>query len=119
MSIHKQTDEPNVLRIYGASDDLIEVEGAVCAEFNPDAGESGEDELTYLATSAGTLLSIDYTKGGIWRVHVLDKGDAIEVVKEEAPTDDEDNYSDVVTLRFSLPVKWVLCCGELVRVGAA
>jgi len=85
--------------VYGASDDLIEVEGQIDEEFNPAADEDG-----FLAFSDGTLLSIAYTDAGFWRIHVL-KGGASHATKVEG--DDEDtNYSDRLTLVGD--IRWVL-----------
>jgi len=87
------------ITVYGASDDLVEVEGDISEEFN-----SHEDETGFLGFSDGTLLSIAYTAEGFWRIHVV-KGGTAHVDKVEG--DDEDtNYSDRVTLTGD--VRWVL-----------
>lgn len=82
--------------IYGASDDLIEVEGALVAEFNA----FDEDEGVYLAFSDGTMLRVVYDDGGVWRItpHVSGRASYFKV---EAPGDDENNYSDRVTLTLA------------------
>ncbi len=54
--------------VYGASDDLIEVEGAIREEFT--ANRDGEANL--LAFSDGTLLEVTYTDAGIWRIASAD-----------------------------------------------
>jgi len=77
--------------IYGASDDLIEVEGDLNEEFNP----SG-DGISYLAFTDGTVLSILYGEEGIWRINRIAAGGA-QYVKFEADDPDK-NYSDRVTL---------------------
>lgn len=89
------------ITIYGASDDLIEVEGAITEEFNPP-----EDEPSYLAFSDGSLLSITYTDDGLWKISVFCVGEDTAFEMESA-TDVDDNYSDRVTLTGEF--KWVVC----------
>jgi len=55
--------------IYGASDDLLELEGQLSEELNPSS-----DEKNLLALSDGTLLEIWYDDDGIWRIRSLAKG---------------------------------------------
>lgn len=77
--------------IYGASDDLIEVEGDVEDEFNV-------YDPAYLALSNGVVLFIEYTKSGIWRIRVDAGHEHVQI--EPATSDDgrDDlgypNYSD-------------------------
>jgi hypothetical protein len=92
-----------MLKIYGASDDLIEIEGDIREEFDP----SDADEPSLLAFSDGTLLQIQYGAGdlGFWRIHPVVYGSA-SCSKVEA-TNEEDNYSDIVTLDGD--IKWIVC----------
>ena len=60
-----------MITVYGASDDLIEVDG--------------------------TILRITYMPSGVWRIGVVTRGSA-ELKVEPAPEGDEDNYSDRATL---------------------
>jgi hypothetical protein len=54
-----------MITIYGASDDLIEVEGDIREEFNV----YPENDTRYLiAISDGTLLKMWYDDDGIWRI---------------------------------------------------
>lgn len=78
--------------IYGASDDLIEVEGLISQEFS---ATLEDDALNYLGFSDGTVLSVQYT-GGFWRVHRVAVGTA-SYTKTEA-TNEERDYSDRVVL---------------------
>lgn len=82
--------------IYGASDDLIELDGAIREEFTC----YDEDEPTYLAFSDGTVLSVLYDGQGMWRVNRVAEGSAT-YAKREA-TDPDDDYSDRVTLAGDL-----------------
>jgi len=93
--------------VYGASDDLVEVKGDIRAEFS--AAEDGG----YLAFSDGTLLSIDFTAAGIWRIIRLVKG-AASVTNIEGDVKDG-NYSDRVTVTSSVPIRWVLYGGAVAR----
>jgi hypothetical protein len=62
------------LTIYGASDDLIEIEGDIDEEFNPPE----YDEPTLLVFSDGTILKVQYGAGGdgFWRISPVVKGSA-------------------------------------------
>lgn len=61
------------ITIYGASDDLIEIEGDILEEFN--FYPRGE-ESRILAVSDGTLLRVYYDKDGIWRLNKISGGSA-------------------------------------------
>lgn len=95
-----------MIRIYGASDDLIEIEGDISEEFT----YLGDDDQ--LAFSDGTLLNIRYDSHGIWRLSPLYKGQSrlthIVCTAEGYPDDD---YSDVVHLfdeELENPITWVM-----------
>lgn len=78
------------LTIYGASDDLVEIDGDSPQEFDGDSG--------VLAFSDGTLLLIDYGDAGTWDISRLAAGMAT-YEKVDAESGDSDlNYSDRVTL---------------------
>lgn len=104
--------------IYGASDDLVEVEGAIREEFS-----YGDDEAEHdlLAFSDGTLLSIKYANDGCWRIGRLVAGDADYQHRPAAGADEDHDgddgsssstppsYSDVVTLtRHTEEPMWVV-----------
>jgi hypothetical protein len=87
------------ITVYGASDDLIEIEGDIREEFHP----GDESAPTYLAFSTGAALSIRYTDEGIWRVTpVSSHGLSIE----QAPADDDANYTDRAHIEGD--IKWVV-----------
>lgn len=88
-----------MIKIYGTSDDLIEVDGAIRAEFPvTDTGDDG----VLLVVSNGVVLRIRYH--AFWSIeHVA--GAAVEF--ERCSGDDEDNYSDVATITD--PVSWIVC----------
>ncbi len=87
------------ITIYGASDDLIEIEGDVRKEFS----HSSED--AYLGCSDGTLLRVAYTEDGTWRITPVHLGSS-KYEKKEAVSADSDEYSDRVTLTGE--IKWVV-----------
>lgn len=87
-------------KIYGASDDLIELKGQISEEFNHYV--SGDDEENaYLAFSDGTLLNVVYDKDGIWRISRLAVGSC---AYEHTPGSVPDDTNDVAILRGEL--KW-------------
>lgn len=61
--------------IFGASDDLIEIEGHLREEFG---GYISDDEKLYIACSDGTLLSVSYD--GEWKFHVDRQGALFEKI---------------------------------------
>lgn len=90
-----------MIKIYGGSDDLIEIEGDLTEEFNIGAGDQ---QPKLLAFSDGTLLRIVYGDEGIWRITPLVRGSAV-YTKEFEATDADGEYSDVVTLDGD--IQWV------------
>lgn len=88
------------ITIYGASDDLIEVEGDISEEFSA----LGEDDGYLIAVSDGTLLRVRYTADGVWRIEPVHQGGAdLDIV--QAISADDDNYSDRATLTGT--IDWV------------
>jgi hypothetical protein len=86
--------------IYGASDDLIELEGDIREEFNA----LDLDDGALLAFSDGTVLRIGYSDNGVWRISPVVSVGHVSI--DQAPEDDEDNYSDRAILTG--PIKWVV-----------
>lgn len=97
-----------MIRIFGVSDDLIEIEGDIREEFGPPYGVS-----TYLAFSDGTLLSVVYDDNGFWRIHQIDQGGS-HFEKTEGK-DLEDDYSDVVILSGPT-IRWAIMGTSFARV---
>ncbi|WP_435583357.1 hypothetical protein [Amycolatopsis thermoflava] len=90
-----------MLKIYGHSDDLIEVVGDIREEFA--YPHSGAEDGVLIATSAGVLLRIRL--GEVWRIEVVAGAEHVSI--KPCPEDDEDNYSDVATI--AADVAWVAC----------
>ena len=78
--------------VYGASDDLVEIEGAMRGEFYALANDEGT--LTF---SDGTVLHIAYD--GTWNITVVEAGPAFELVVRCLGDPDADVYSDMAWLR--------------------
>jgi hypothetical protein len=90
-----------MITVYGASDDLIEIEGDIREEFS-----ASDVDGDLLAFSDGTLLRIRYTRDGVWRIETLVTAQStLEIVP--APANDESNYSDRATLTGA-PITWVV-----------
>ncbi len=90
-----------MITIYGASDDLIEVEGDIDEEFNA----LGDEAPQLLAFSDGNVLRIVYSGTGVWRISPVVYGSG-EVTIVQAPEDDDGNYSDRATIDGQL--QWVV-----------
>jgi hypothetical protein len=90
------------ITIYGARDDLIEVDGDISEEFTYAERGSGNGDL--LAFSDGTILRVEYTRTGVWRITPVAQGSA-ELHIEQAPEDDDCNYSDHAVLSGAV---WVV-----------
>ena len=92
--------------IYGASDDLIELDGGIREELNPLDSERPD----LLAFSDGTVLRIRYDDEGCWRIERIIEGSA--PYRHKPATDPDDDYSDRAELDGVL---WVVHGVQLVR----
>ena len=91
---------------YGASDDLIEIEGDIREEFNP----SEDDGI--LAFSDGTILRVSYDNDGMWRIAPIAVGSAVyEMVQG---TDPDNDYSDHAWLTGD--IEWVVFGSQYAKV---
>ena len=86
------------LTVYGASDDLVEVEGDIVEEFN-----SPYDSPIILVTSNGVVMRVVYDDEGIWRITVLKGHDKVKLTQSAAT---EDDYSDRAVIEGD--VEWVV-----------
>lgn len=81
--------------IYGASDDLIEIEGGGLDD------EHGGDKGTVVLLPAGDRFDVRYGEGGraVWTVEHAHASGALVVAIEKAPADDDpDPYTDRATV---------------------
>lgn len=94
------------IRIYGASDDLIEIDGDFREEFSFYSDDPG-----VLALSDGTLLQMQYAPGieGVWKITPLHFGSA-EVVEQTIGHEGGDIYSDTITLKGV--IEWIVLSPE-------
>ncbi len=88
------------LKISGHSDDIVCVEGDVSDEFYP-----SDDEPFFIAVSDGTIMRITYD--GMWTIRVLVTGMDTKIIHEPA-TNEDTNYSDIVTLSNEYDLEWVI-----------
>jgi hypothetical protein len=101
-------------KVYGTSDDLIEVEGDVKGE----AGCYGTDDREHgvlVIFSDGTLLELKYGKSdmAIWGINIIKEGalfSKIEICNDE----DARPYSDIVYFEDGL--KWAFAATEWEKV---
>lgn len=99
------------ITVYGASDDLIEVEGPLTEEFTYRDDEAGD----VLGFSDGTLLRVRYDENGTWRITPIRKGPAFQGI-DQAVEGDDDNYTDRAILTSN--VEWVLQGNNYARAAA-
>jgi hypothetical protein len=104
-----------VLTIYGGSDDLIVVEGDINEEFPWRKRGYGQPSGDLLAFSDGTVLWINFTDEGVWRIERL-AGDIERLTIAQAPEGDAENYSDRATLDAN--IRWVVHGVDWARAGA-
>lgn len=89
--------------IYGGSDDLIEIEGDIDAEFYCHAED--EEDPVYLAFSDGTLISASKPTGAAWQLLVVFEGESEISIRADETT------SNKITLDG--PIKWAILGSEL------
>ena len=101
----------NEVIIYGASDDLIEIESTSfgAEEFSVDC-----DSSIILAISDGTLLRVRYDEDGIWRFTPLVVGSANVDINVATYDGDKGSYSDTVTLTGD-DLRWVVLGSNIAR----
>lgn len=86
--------EEQTIKIFGYSDDNIEVKGQVkgCDEYGAEKG-------VVVCEPSGDLFHIEYGINGIWRVTHERVSGLLDVTVEEAPEDeDSDVYTDTYTV---------------------
>jgi hypothetical protein len=82
------------ITVYGASDDMIEVEGDITEEFDYTGDTPNSGDL--LAFSDGTVLRIRFDDAGVWRI-VKVAGGPVDIA--QAPEGDDSNYTDRATIK--------------------
>ena len=102
-------------KIYGTSDDLIEIEGDVDGEVGCYGAQEEGQPGVLLICSDGTLLTVKYGRGGlgVWDLTVIQEG-ALYSSTDICNDEDAQPYSDVVHFRDGL--KWVIQAMDWKRV---
>ncbi len=103
--------------IYGASDDLLEIDGEYSEEMNP------PDDEFHVAVSDGTLLRINYD--GDWRIQAIVRGTGlVKIIPSEGDdgkhTDKYAKYTSYSDLAiFHGLIRFVAITDKVVRFKAA
>jgi hypothetical protein len=105
--------DKNKTIIYGASDDLIEIDGGLCEEIG------SYDFDGYLACSDGTLLKMKYD--GDWIIRAVRAGSLFDKITPSVGEEDNhageysgvSSYSDIAVFKGKLT--WVLQGKTLVK----
>ena len=104
-------------KIYGASDDLVEIEGDVEDEICCYGTDDEGAVPVLLVCSDGTILNVKYGKGGmgIWGITLLAKGGMYGGI-DQCIDEDADPYSDVATFHDGL--SWIIWSRDWKRIKA-
>ncbi len=92
--------------LYGASDDLLEVESTVFGAEEFTVWLDSPQESLILAVSDGSVFRVRYDEDGIWRFTPLLVGSTNVDIKI-CPVDSLDSYTDRVTLTGD-ELRWVV-----------
>jgi len=110
-----RNDPSTNTKIYGASDDLIEVDGGKASGEVGYYGDVEHDNGCLLVCSDGTLLNAKYGKGdeGIWQISLVKRGLAFVMIEQ---CDDENArpHSDVAY--FTGTLEWVYAAKDWEKV---
>ena len=103
-----ETKGVHSVRIYGTSDDLVELDGDVDEEI------SSFNQPTYLLFNDGSQIKIEYDpdKTACWRIEVVTKGDAAHSEIRKGIDEGESDvvpsaYSDLLVLTWDKPLELV------------
>jgi hypothetical protein len=111
---HKE--KPVKTKVYGASDDLIEVEGGKCEGEVGCYGTDDAERGVLLVFSDGTLLEVKYGKGdrGIWRITLIHAGSAFEAI-EQCDDEEAEVHSDIA--KFTESLNWCYAATKWEKVN--
>lgn len=84
-----------MIKVYGASDDLVEIEGSSW----PEREIYCMDEAVRICFDDGTVIRVEYSKpdAGIWFIDIEEHGGA-EIDFHECLNEEDDPYSDVLCI---------------------
>jgi hypothetical protein len=93
---------PETVKLYGASDDNVEVEGNV-----PGCDEYGSyDNPKWIEFSTGDVFKVEYTDAGVWKVeHITQSGKVVTVKRPHGEGEDPEPYTETMTVVG--PIQWV------------
>lgn len=97
-------------KVYGASDDLVEIEGEFLGEVNSYDDETG----VLLVLSDGTLLKVLYGDEGIWKITLVKNGQLFERI-DQCDDADARPHSDIAY--FGKGIKWVYSATKWEKVS--
>ena len=100
------------MKIYGASDDLIEIDDPHLSE-EFDVSTKATTGVV-LALSNGVLLRARYEDDGVWRFVVLAHASAVDTMLISAEKRGDNHYSDLVEVSDPM-VQWVAIARNLRR----
>ena len=90
------------ITIYGASDDLLEIEGDIRDEL-----DVRMSTWYHLFFNDGTVAKIAYTDDGVWRIELDEEGSLLDrFTHTPNQGSDSKNYTDRLRLEFVEPVKF-------------
>jgi hypothetical protein len=103
-------------KVYGCSDDLVEIEGELSGEVGCYGTDDDEDLGVLIAFDDATVLAVKYGKNNdaIWGIRVLNKGEMFERI-EHCDNSEADPYSDVVWFKDGPLKAWSGKNAEIVR----
>jgi hypothetical protein len=105
----------NIVKFFGVSDDIIQLEGALVETFVLSAWSTEEAEEGWLiAFSDGSLFNVNYSNG-LWRIRLKSIGTDTIYRKEEVPEYDDNRSSDVVTIENEHGFSWAVLGEQLAR----
>lgn len=99
-----------MIKIYGSSDDLIEIEGEIREEFQYPTS-AGADKPVLLICSNKAMIEFWYD--GEWKARIKSSGDGQVWIKSVSDDGEFNDYSDVVTINDS--IIWVALCTDIAR----
>lgn len=88
-------------KIYGASDDLIELEGDIYDEVDVLSLSKDVDKPIILTFDDNTKVRITYNNNGIWKIKPLVVGHLFDKI-DECLEESDDRYSDCLIMKDGL-----------------
>ena len=108
-----------IVRIFGYSDDLVDIEGSSYPEYEIDCF----DRDVRLWFDDGTVIRVSYSQAGIWKIAVEKQGDAPQRLTA-CEDEDADVYSDIFEInaevvRHEVTGQGEKTCGSVMTLAEA